>query len=60
MFSSVNPLQAIVIVREELDSVGIDDTGHLEDLLRVVFINEECGNFKVFADGGELTRIINK
>ena len=49
-----------MIVKEELDSVGIDDIGHLEDLLRVVFINEECGNFKVFADGGELTIIINK
>ena len=29
--------------------------------LRIVFIhNEECGNFKVFVDGGKLTGNINK
>ena len=40
--------------------IDIDDIGEIEDLLRVVFINEECGNLKVFADGGELTRNINE
>ena len=25
-----------------------------------VFIHEECGNLKVFVDGGELTRNINR
>ena len=32
----------------------------LEDLPRLVFIDEDCGNYKVFIDGGELTRNINK
>ena len=49
-----------MIVKEELDSIDIDDNGNLEDLLRVVFIHEECGNFIVFVNGGEFTRIINK
>ena len=31
-----------------------------EDLLRIVFIHEECGNLKVFADHEELARNINK
>ena len=44
-----------LIVNEELDSPDIDDIGNLEDLLRVVFIYEECGNLKVFVDDGELT-----
>ena len=29
---------------------------NLEDLLRLVIINVECGNPKVVVDGGELTR----
>ena len=33
---------------------------HLDDLLRIVFIHEKCGNLKVFVDGGELIRNINK
>ena len=40
----------IAIVEEELDcldSVGTDDIGNLEDLLRVVFIDKECGNLNV-------------
>ena len=49
-----------MIVKEELDSTDKDDTGNLEDLLRIVFIHEECGNLKVFVDGGELTGNINK
>ena len=49
-----------MIVKEELDSIDKDDIGNFEDLLRIVFINEECGNLKVFADGGELTGNINK
>ena len=40
--------------------IDVDDIGEIEDLLRVVFINEECGNLKVFVDGGELTRNINE
>ena len=34
------------------------DTWSLEDLLRVVFIDEECRNLKVVIAGGELTRNI--
>ena len=49
-----------MIVKEELDGIDIDNIGNLVDLLRVVFIHEECGNLTVFADGGELTRNINK
>ena len=34
------------------------DIWSLEDLLRVVFIDEECRNLKVVIAGGELTRNI--
>ena len=37
--------EKVVIVKEELNSVDIDDIGNLEDLPRFVFIDEECGNF---------------
>ena len=36
-----------MIVKEELDGINTDDIGNLEDLLRIVFIHEECGNLKV-------------
>ena len=49
-----------MIVKEELDGIYIRDIGNLEDLLRVVFLHEECGNLKVFIDGGGLTGNINK
>ena len=39
---------------------NIDDIENLEGLPRIVIIHEECGNLKVFDDGGELTRNINK
>ena len=55
-----NPSEKIVIAKEELNGIDIDDTGNLEDLLRIVFIHEECGNLKVFIDSGELTGNINK
>ena len=35
------PFRKNVIVKEELDGIDIDDTGNLEDLLRIVFIHEE-------------------
>ena len=50
-----NPSEKVVIVEEELDS-----TGNLEDLSRLVFIDKECGNLKVFVDSGDLTRNINQ
>ena len=49
-----------MIVKEELDGIYIRDIVNLEDLLRVVFLHEECGNLKVFVDGGGLTGNINK
>ena len=49
-----------MIVKEQLDGIDIDDVGNLDDLLRTVFIHEECGNLKVFVGNGELTRNINK
>ena len=37
-----------------------DYTVNLEDLLRLVLINEECGNPKVVIDGRELTRNVDQ
>ena len=51
--------EKIVIVEEELDCIDTDDIGNLEDSPRLVFINEECGNFMVVNDGGELTENIS-
>ena len=42
----------VAIVEEELDGTNRDGTGNLEDLLRLVLINEECWNPTVFVDGG--------
>ena len=49
-----------LIAKEELVGIDIEDIGNLEDLLKIVFIHEECGNLKVFLDDGEPTRNINK
>ena len=38
-----NPSEKIVIVKEELHGIDIDETGNLEDLLRMVFTHEEYG-----------------
>ena len=38
--------------------IDINDIGNLEDLLKVVFIDEKCGNLNLNA--GELTRNINQ
>ena len=32
-----------MIVKKELDGIDTDDNGNLVDLLKVVFIHEECG-----------------
>ena len=37
----------VVIVEEELDDVDIDDIGNLQNLLGLVFIDEECEYLKV-------------
>ena len=54
-----NPSEKIVIVEEVLDGIDTDDIGKLVDLLKIVLVNKECGNPKVF-DGGELTTNIIK
>ena len=48
-----------MIITEELDGIDID-IGNVEDLLRIVFNHEECGNLKVCVGSRELTRNINK
>ena len=40
-----------VTVEEELDGIDINGIGNLMDIARLIFINEECGNFKVVFDG---------
>ena len=52
--------QKVVIFDVEMDGIDTDDTGNLEDLLRVVFINEASGNLTVVIGSGELTRNIHK
>ena len=55
-----NPSKFFLIIKEELEGIHIDDIGNSEDLLRIVFMHEECANLKVFVYDGELTRNINK
>ena len=43
------------MVEEKLDGIG-----NLEHLPRLVFIDNECGNLKVFVDGRGITRNINQ
>ena len=50
----------LITAEEELVYVDIDGIGNVEDLHRLVLIDEECENCNVVADGGELTRNINK
>ena len=42
-----NPSDEVAMVEEELDGIDIDVTANLVDLLRLMFIDEECGNLKV-------------
>ena len=55
-----NSSEKNVIVEEELNCIDIDDIGNLEDLFRLMFINEECGNLIVVNDGGEPTENISQ
>ena len=50
----------VIILEEEFDGIYRDGNENLEDLLRLVLIDGECGNLKVVVDGGELTRRISK
>lgn len=50
---------------EELGGISFcgidrDGKGNLEDLLRQVFIDAECGNLELVSDGGELNRSISR
>ena len=56
----VNLLKKNVIDEEELDGIDTDGIGNLEDSLRLVFIDEECGNLIVVNDDEKLTRNINQ
>ena len=38
--------EKFVIVGEELYGIDTDDIGNLEDLVRLIFIDRECGNPK--------------
>ena len=51
-----NPSDKVVMIEEELDGIDIDRIGTLADLLRLMFIGEECGSLKVADDCGEFTR----
>ena len=42
LIAEENPPQKIVIVEEELNGINKDGIGNLENLLRLVLINEEC------------------
>ena len=48
------------VLIEELDGIDRNDIGNLEYLLRLVLINEECGNPRVVVDSGELPRNITQ
>ena len=55
-----NPQEKLIIVVQEQDGIYLADTEKLENLLRLVFIDNECGNANVIVDGRELTRNIMK
>ena len=42
----------VVIVEIERDGIDKDIIGNSEDLIKLVFIDEKCGNLKVVVDGG--------
>ena len=50
------PPDKLAIAEEELDDIDIDGIGNLVNLPRLMFIDEECRNIKVVADGREVTR----
>ena len=55
-----NPQEKLIIIVQEQDGICIADTEKLENLPRLVFIDNECGNANVVVDGRELTRNIMK
>ena len=61
-FVKKQPFRRNAIVEEELYCIDIDEIENLEDSLRLVLIDEECGNLMsmIVNDGGEFTRNINQ
>ena len=56
MFSLKNKTtEKVAVVEEEIDGIDMGDIGNFKDLLRVVFINEECGYLRIVVDDRELT-----
>ena len=47
-----NPSNKVDTIEEELDGIDIYGIGNLMDLLRLIFIDEECGNLQVVVNGG--------
>ena len=46
------PSNKVNAVEEKQNGIDIDGIGNLMDLSKLMFIDEECGNLKVVADGG--------
>ena len=44
-----SPSEKVVIVEEELNPIDIDDIRNLKNLPRFVFIDEKCGNRRVWS-----------
>ena len=55
-----NPQEKLIIVVQEQDGICIADTEKLENLPRLVFTDNKCGNADKVVDGRELTRNIMK
>ena len=48
----MKPSNKVNAVEEEQDGIDTDGIGNLMDLLKLMFIDEECRNLKVVVDGG--------
>ena len=55
-----NPPEKVVIDEKEPDGVDTDDIGDLEDLPRLLLIDEGCENLRVVVDGEKLARDIKQ
>ena len=45
-----NSCDKVVVVKEKLDGIDIDDIRNLVDLPRLLFNDEKCGNLKVVVE----------
>ena len=48
------------VAEEELVCIDMNDIVNLDDLSKLVFMDEECWNLKVINNGGNLTRNMNQ